>query len=597
MKPRNIAAPFLAILLCSSVPHLAHAQFTTDPATPLAIADGPQDERGLQIRKLGDGGFYAAWLEGGPNPTVRLQRYDAGGHAMWAAGGVQVSDSGGHGDSIGMALDSNEHVVLGFEANHSGTNKATLTKLDGTGAPLWGPGGVQLPFVGGGVQHRVVVANDDSVTYTFGGGAFVYAARFDANGTALWAQPQETFFVKANAYLGQVFPGKNGAIFRMLHFTEFSTSSGFDSSVYVERLDANGGVTTFGFGHANGNWNATGVSDGKGGVFFVSTPKATPPPFPFAPYTWELFVQHVDEQGVPQIPPPGVPVTTRAGSKTTPSIAFDEAESELFVSWTHDDFDAFPFNVGVQKFGVDGRYLWSREGVLLEPHDLQFKPRSQVVSMDPAGHEGVAALFDTSPSRLIARRLDDDGQPMGPPTPNGNASVVVHGFPFSVYWSVWPSSSMGSFLITWENQGANSDIYAQNLLADGSLGGAAAIATLNGSGVNPLALSAGDAPHVGQVWNVVVDKATAPSTLVTRVQVQAGALAAPHSLPAGELLLDLTTPTLATSLQASAAPSDAHAFPIPAVISAIGQTVFAQALLGGPSGAQLTNALAATVGL
>lgn len=596
MNPRKIAAPFLAVLLCSTGPQLAHAQFTTDPSTPLAIAAGPQNERGLQIRKLDDGGFYAAWLEDGPSPGVRLQRFDAGGHAMWAAGGVHVSDSGGHGNSIGMDLDSNEHVVLGFEANHSGTNKATLTKLDGTGAPLWVPGGVQLPFVGSGVQHRVVVGNDDSVMYSFGGGAFVYAARFDANGTALWAQPQETFFVKGNASLGQVFPGKNGAIFRMLHFTEFSTSGGFESSVHVERLDANGGVTTFGFGHPSGNWNATGVSDGKGGVFFVSIPKATPPP-PFNPYTWELFVQHVDELGVPQFPPPGVPVTTRAGSKTTPSLAFDEAEGELFVSWTHDDFDGFPFNVGVQKLGVDGRYLWSREGVLLEPHDVQFKPRSQVVSMGLAGHEGVAVLYDTSPSRLIARRLGDDAQPYGPPMPNANASLVVHGFSVSVDWFVRPSPALGSYLVAWTDSGTGTDLYAQNLLADGSLGGAATIATLNGSGANPLALSAGDAPHVGQVWSVVVDKATAPSTLVTRVQVQAGALAAPQSLPTGELLLDLTTATLATSLQVSAAPSDAHAFPIPAVISAIGQTVYAQALLGGPSGAQLTNALAATVGL
>ncbi len=66
----------------------AFAQWSTDPAAPLVVADrsGPQ----VQPKMVGitGGGFYISWFDSSTGGyDVYLQRLDVGGNEMWSTTG------------------------------------------------------------------------------------------------------------------------------------------------------------------------------------------------------------------------------------------------------------------------------------------------------------------------------------------------------------------------------------------------------------------------------------------------------------------------------------------------------------------------------
>jgi hypothetical protein len=158
-------------------------------------------------------------------------------------------------------------------------------------------------------------------------------------------------------------------------------------------------------------------------------------------------------------------------------------------------------------------------------------------------------------------------------------------------------STLGFTHVVWQDDGAGSDdILAQNYLPNGSLGGAAQVATRNGAAVNPVVLTAPLGPALGQSWMAQVDRNGVPGSFGSILFVY-GAPFSGLFLPQGELLVDPSSPLVLTSAGSDAFGYDPHSIPVPPVLAFLGIQLSTQSLILHPTFSQLTNALDITVGL
>ena len=94
MQPmRRTRAALSLILIGFSV--AAFAEWSTDPATNLVVADRSGEQVQPKIVATADGGFYVSWFDNSAGGyDVYLQRLDAAGNELWAHNGVLVADRG-----------------------------------------------------------------------------------------------------------------------------------------------------------------------------------------------------------------------------------------------------------------------------------------------------------------------------------------------------------------------------------------------------------------------------------------------------------------------------------------------------------------------
>jgi len=144
----------------------ARAQWPTDPATPLVVADhsGPQVQP--KIASISDGGFYISWFDSSTGGyDVYLQRLDAGGNEMWPHDGVLVADRGfSSTQDYGLSVDTMGNALLAFRDDRGATTEITVSKVGPDGTLLWGAGGVQVSSGGLFVAAPRVTGTSDGNT-------------------------------------------------------------------------------------------------------------------------------------------------------------------------------------------------------------------------------------------------------------------------------------------------------------------------------------------------------------------------------------------------------------------------------------------------
>ncbi|HED65378.1 MAG TPA: hypothetical protein ENJ09_07470 [Planctomycetes bacterium] len=102
-------------------------------------------------------------------------------------------------------------------------------------------------------------------------------------------------------------------------------------------------------------------------------------------------------------------------------------------------------------------------------------------------------------------------------------------------------------------------------------------AVRNGSGVNPICLANGTAPAIGTVWSYSVDPTVVPGGDYSVVRAQLPGPGITTSL--GEILLDLSSRALFTTIRSGAAPHQ-HSIRIPANVELAGLQASIQAVVG-----------------
>ncbi|MGK0432517.1 MAG: hypothetical protein ACJA0V_001659 [Planctomycetota bacterium] len=589
--PQNMTNPIRSTFLLASfllIAASATGQWSATAATNLAIGDGAGDQVQTKVAPLPDGGCYISWYDSDPSGSpafgydVRVQRLDAGGIELWAHRGVLVADRGfSSTQDYDLDVDVAGNAILVFRDDRFTGIQITAASVDGNGNLLWGANGVQLTSTTNFVAApKICGTTDGFVVVAWLENSDARVQRLDLAGTPQWATDVVLSIAGFNVAPSDLHESDAGSAIVALQRGGGFTTPRF---LYAQKLDTAGGLL-WGAGHV-------AVYD-TGSLQFGNFPTFVPDSNGGAVFSWygtnpalECFAQHLNAAGVEQFVHNGVSVANGAADRTGPAVAFDAGTQTTFV--TYNEISGPNYRVGAQAFDATGNRLWGSGGVAVTNYGAAATSDVRALSIDG----GVMALWAEEPGfaqdRLFASRLDAAGSTVLVPTLLSSTPAVKYRLDAAL-------SSLGYVIVAWQDEGSGtSDVLAQNVLPNGTLGGVASAISRNGTGINPVIYTTSERPAVGQTWTGQI--AHAPTALFTAALFDLVPLNGPVVPGIGEVLVAF--PSAFLSVQVATGASDDHALTLPADLVFVGTLIYTQALVLDGVGFALGNALDLTVGL
>ena len=466
----------LLLLLLTAAP--ASAEWSSNPAENLAIADRPSEQVIPKTASTPDDGLYVGWFDlAAGNYDVYLQLLDDRGDEQWAHNGILVSNHPQNSWLVDWDLiaDSQGNCVLTFvDARYGGDWDVLAYKVSPTGEMLWGDDGISISFNDDfETNPRVTEASDGDFVFAWsrspdaGDGKIMMqrlapdgTLRFAAGGIPVAGQPGE------NPGFSSIVAAADGAVIvswlrdistfmsdRHLRARKFSS---LGDPLWISPVEV---------------YNATSVplgydpklySDGEGGALLLW--HASPPGSLFI-----VLVQHLDGAGTELFPHNGQSasgVTNR--HHIDPCLAHDQSTGEIYLFWNERNSSQGQRGIYGQKLDAAGNLQWGGGGRELRPVDDVIEDYPRCV----AAEGGAMVFFTASPAsmpineQLFGARVDSDGAFVWP----GefiDVSVVVSSkarLPLVV-------DGGGEAKIVWEDDRNGSvDLFGQNINPDGSLG-------------------------------------------------------------------------------------------------------------------------------
>ena len=317
------------------------------------------------VESDGSGGCLASWRSsgtGGPPYRYRAQKIDATGTPLWGTSGID----------LGFATDTNANFTTDGSGglivawSEVGTHGADVyaQRFGAYGSAMWAASGVALTAihgdqgtgfwpiapVGDGAGGATVVWQD----YRHDSAGDLYAQRVSGSGSVMWAANGVPLCTVSGTqqldYRAAVTDGAGGLC--VAWEDSRKNSAGID--VYAQRVDGTGVVRWGSDGLSlttalNHQMNVRVVADGGGGVIASWTDTRNDPP-----NGYDIYAQHIDGQGITR----GQVSGTLAGS--SPPHGLDASTVELdgaggaVVVWT-DNNEARARNIPAAsvQLGVD----------------------------------------------------------------------------------------------------------------------------------------------------------------------------------------------------------------------------------------------------
>jgi hypothetical protein len=177
-------------------------------------------------------------------------------------------------------------------------------------------------------------------------------------------------------------------------------------------------------------------------------------------------VQHLDQDGNELFPSNGVAVSTTAGMHhIDPALAISPTGGEIFLFWNERVSNQSQWGIFAQKISSAGARLWGDGGLELLAVNTVFKSFPRAAGLD----DGAAVFLTDEPSgsdRLLGIRLDSAGNSVW-----GLSPVVVSSASSSKSRYPLTRSDDGVVKLVWEDdRNGSTDLYAQSIHPDGSLG-------------------------------------------------------------------------------------------------------------------------------
>lgn len=448
-------------LVCFTV--TASAQWSSDPALNLAIADAASDQAQSKIAPTADGGCYISWFDGiGTGWDVRLQRLDAGGNELWAHGGVLVGDRNfSSTQDYGLDVDAAGNALLSFRTDALGGTQIVASSVAPDGTLRWGPGGVPLTnttdFV---AAPRICGTSDGDAVIAWTQAATTRLQRLNTGGGAVWVSDVVLTPAVGTFSASDIHDSGTDVILALVH----QNGTQFFSPKFLEaqKFDSTGAAL----------WGATPVSIMDTGSLQIGNfPSFVPDGSGGAVFSWytssplQCFAQHLLANGTEAFPHNGAAGATTANQlRVSPSVAYDAVSGSTYMFWTENDSVQGMRGVSGQKFDATGARQWTDDGVTVLP--LQAGDVSFVQTT--LSGTNVFTFWDEAPSfgtDVIRGALLTSGGAID------IAPFDVASTPSEKGRLGAASGSGGEVLLSWgDKRNDAGDIYAQNVLADGSLG-------------------------------------------------------------------------------------------------------------------------------
>jgi len=473
----------VAASLLTALP--VHAQWSSDPANNLAVADRDNEQVQPKIVPTADGGFYVSWFDNATGGyDVYLQRLDAGGNEQWVHNGILVADrTFSSTEDYGLDIDADGNALLAFGFEQGGVAQVLAQKIAPDGTLLWGDPGVFVSSDTADTHAPKITATGDGVVvgWTSSEGS-VAVQKLDGDGNALWGangisiDPASGFFFFADVH-GDT---DGNAIVSWVPYI------GTSHELWAQKLAAADGSNLWGT-------DPLEVFDGTGGALqFGNFPSFLPDGAGGAVFVWytvgangQVHAQHVMSDGTQAFTQNGVLASTDdSQNHFEPDGAYDAATGDIYALWRETDLQTQgQIGVYAQRIDASGARRWGDGGLVLVP--LSTIDQTEMTALPVAGGGFVAAWSSDdfpNPTPLHAARLDADGNYVWAAEvvdfstePNDTArlagAVSTDGF-FAYAWTASAASFSG-------------DVHAQNVNPDGTLGVPGANDTIFSNGFDP----------------------------------------------------------------------------------------------------------------
>jgi hypothetical protein len=257
------------------------------------------------------------------------------------------------------------------------------------------------------------------------------------------------------ALTGILSDGAGGAI---VAWTDYRSGTNYD--IYAQRISAAGAVQWPADGVAlctaagNQSPSATLVSDGAGGAIVAWTD--------YRSGTADIYAQRISAAGAVQWTTNGVALCTATGNQVYPTIVSDGAGGAI-ATW--EDIRSGTSDIYVQRISAAGTTQWAANGVTL--CTATGTQQSPTITSDGAG--GAIVTWQDARSGatdIYAQRISASGTVQW--TADGVALCTTASA--QNYPTIIPDGASGA-IVTWMDfrNGANYDIYAQRILAGGTV--------------------------------------------------------------------------------------------------------------------------------
>ena len=141
---RSIVTALAVVCPLLAMTNPALAQWSSNAAVNLAVANrtGIQDQ--AKIRPTSDGGCYISWYDNSAGGyDVYIQRLDRNGNEQFAHNGVLVADrSFSSTQDYGLAVDANDNAIITYRDDRSTGVQIGVNKILPDGTLAWGTNGV-----------------------------------------------------------------------------------------------------------------------------------------------------------------------------------------------------------------------------------------------------------------------------------------------------------------------------------------------------------------------------------------------------------------------------------------------------------------------
>ncbi len=471
MKPSAVT-PGLILLLAVVVCCPAIAQWHDDPVINTPVCTASNQQNVPAISGDGAGGAIMVWADqrnGSTTADIYAQRLDIDGNEVWANDGIAVCITPITRSGKPKVLeDGAGGAFIAWHDYRSGNADIYAQRVDGSGSALWTVDGVgvctdpddqwEIQLVSDGAGGVIVVWKD----FRTSGVEDIYAQRVNGSGNMLWAAngvPVCTATDKQEDHQA-VSDGAGGVI---MVWEDYRGDPFWNGDIYLQRLDSSGmplwtvdGVAACTDGSSQGLPQL--VSDNTGGAIC----------------SWEdnrngsrVYAQRINGAGSVVWTTDGARVGGTGYSQIHSAITTD-GDGGAIITWVIESLSTY-FDIYAQRLDTMGTALWTAGG----------KPVCTNASSDQWGYpliasDGAGGALITWEDYRNGEEYDIYGQRVDPTGDVVWASqgLAIATAPGLQAMSCITANRYGGVILAWSDfRSGISDIYAQQVTADGILGG------------------------------------------------------------------------------------------------------------------------------
>ncbi len=388
----------------------------------------------------GAGGAIIVWEDyRASNWDVYAQKIDADGITQWADNGIGISTGTSYQDHPRLAPDGSGGAVIVWADDRNGNWDIYVQSVsaDGILGPGWMSGGLSIcseaanqfspAIIEDGLGGTIVAWRDDRM-----GSQSIYMQMLDSDSNKLWTVTgvacDAVNVVRGDPRL--ISDGYGGAI------VTWRDGRTIDYNIYAQRLDVSGSIL----------WGSSAVAV-CGATDHQYYPEIVADGMHGAIITWQdnrvidndIYAQKLDPNGTRLWGTNGIPISTLPGYQKKPQITTDGAGGAI-IAWEdsrYGDGDLF-----IQHIDTDGITQWTSGGAFLSTVSPGDQTRPSIVSDCDGG--AVVAWDDFRGgvySDIFAQRFERNGL-WGYPSPNITDIQDVSGDQGGQVVVVWQASRL-----------------------------------------------------------------------------------------------------------------------------------------------------------